>query len=125
MKEISMGGSEGLNQFSRRSIIAGAFMSLAYAAFGEKLFGATLKRVNVILGRPTNSTIAISVISATPLALYIEYGYSPTKLTKKTSQISLSALNPSVVELKSLTSSSTVYYRVRSTASGENAFDLG
>lgn len=120
-----MGGSEGLNQFSRRSIIAGAFMSLAYAAFGEKLFGATLKRVNVILGRPTNSTIAISVISATPLALYIEYGYSPTKLTKKTSQISLSALNPSVVELKSLTSSSTVYYRVRSKASGENAFDLG
>jgi len=112
-------------KISRRTLIKGAALSLGYMVLGEKVFGATLSKYNVMLGRPTNNSVAISVISGTPLSAYIEYGYTATSLSKKTTPVAISALSPKTFEITGLTSNSQVFYRVRSKTAGSTSFEQG
>jgi hypothetical protein len=112
-------------QISRRSVVKGALLSLGYSLFGETAFGASLSKYNVVLGRPTNNSIAISLISGTPLSAYIEYGYKPTSLVKKSPVTTFATLSPRTIELAGLNPNSQVFYRVRSKAGGASAYEAG
>jgi hypothetical protein len=111
--------------FSRRSLLKGTLAAFAYSILGEHAFGATLPKYNVVLGRPTKSSIALSLIAGTSLTTYVEYGTSPKSLNKKTAPILIPALVPKVVELSGLQPNSNIYYRVRSKSSDAVNYDLG
>jgi len=92
---------------------------------GDTAYGATLSKYNIVLGRPTNNSIAISVIAGTSLNVYVEYGYKATSLTKKTSATSLTALTPKVFEISGLNANSQVFYRIRSKTSDSATYEAG
>ena len=99
--------------FSRRSLFSAALISaLASTSIGKAL-GATEPAINLILGRPTKSSIAISALAAEKLKAYIEYGYSKTRYTGKSQVISIEPGNPAVFEISGLKSNARVYYRVQ------------
>ena len=63
---------------SRRSLlVAAAATAFANTALG-KAVGATPSIANVILGRPTNNSIAVSILASEKLNAYLEYGYTKT-----------------------------------------------
>ena len=99
---------------SRRSLLlAAAASAFANTSLGRAL-GATAPIANVILGRPTNNSIALSILSSEKISAYIEYGYTKTKYAGKSSTISIDSGNPAVVDLTGLKASSKVYYRILS-----------
>ena len=78
-----------------------------------------------ILGRPTKSTVALSVIASDTAAAYVEYGYSKTKLSLKSEARNLTATQPSVFEISGLSASTKVYYRLRYKGSGDSDYQTG
>ena len=97
---------------SRRSLFgAAAITAIASTSIG-KAMGITAPVITKILGRPTNSSIAISVLTNVDLTGYIEYGTSKTRYTTKTSSLALKAGIPAVFEISGLRSNTKVYYRL-------------
>ena len=113
------------SQFSRRSVLKGLTLSIGLSWFGTEAFGATGSAINAIVGRPTANSFAISLLSGTSANAYIEYGYKPTALTKKTNISKLVALSPVIVELSNLQANSIVYFRIRSKANAGTVFATG
>lgn len=110
--------------FTRRSALAGGFFGLVTLMHAES---ATASGVTFshILGRPTKSTVALSVLASDSANAYLEYGYSKTKLTLKSESRNLSANLPSVFELSGLTASAKVYYRLRYKGNSDSAYLTG
>ena len=97
---------------SRRSLFGiAALTAIASTSLG-KAMGITAPAITKILGRPTNNSIAISVLSNADLTGYVEYGTTKTRYTSKTASISLKAGNPNVFELTGLRANTKVYYRL-------------
>ena len=97
---------------SRRSLFgAAALTAIASTSLG-KAMGITAPVITKILGRPTNNSIAISVLSNADVTGYIEYGTSKTRYTSKTASVILKAGTPTVFELNSLRANTKVYYRL-------------
>jgi len=110
---------------SRRSLFGLAAMTaLASTPIGKAL-GATTPVVNQILGRPTGTSVALSVLSSEDLVAFVEYGYTKTRYTNKSSQVGISSGNPAVFELTSLKNSSKVYYRVSYKTGSAKTFTAG
>ncbi|NCU90210.1 MAG: hypothetical protein EBV63_05960, partial [Actinobacteria bacterium] len=110
---------------SRRSLlVAAAASAFANTALG-KAVGATQSIANVILGRPTNNSIAVSILASEKLNAYIEYGYTKTKYTGKSATIAVDPGNPAVIDLSDLKASSKVYYRIRYATSNSKTFQSG
>ena len=110
---------------NRRSLLVAAFTTLLLNSRIVRAFGIDLELINVILGRPTNNSIAISVLSTEALDSYVEFGTSATKLTSKTGTTSLTSGTPAVIELKNLKSGVKYFYRVRTRSSGQTTFNTG
>jgi len=110
---------------SRRSLLVAA-VSTAFAnsALG-KAVGATPSIANLILGRPTGNSIALSVLASEKINAYVEYGYTKSKYTGKTATTAVLAGNPAVLELKGLKPSTKVYYRVRYATGSSKTFQSG
>jgi hypothetical protein len=68
---------------------------------------------SIILGRPTDKSITLSILFDQNVNFYIEYGTSSTLYTKTTSTISSTANIPNVIELPNLTFNTKFYYRLR------------
>jgi len=99
------------NPISRRSLFgAAAVTAIAGTSIGKAL-GVTAPVITKILGRPTNNSIAISVLSSVDVNGYIEYGITKTRYSSKTSSVSLKAGTPVVFELSGLRANTKVYYR--------------
>jgi len=108
---------------SRRSLFASvAVGALASTSIGRAL-GVTSPVVNQVLGRPTNNSIAISILTSENISAYIEYGYTKTRYTGKSSTVSIQAGTPAVVDLVGLKENSKVYYRIRYKNSTSASFD--
>jgi hypothetical protein len=101
------------NPISRRSLLGAVTLSVIASSSIGKALGVTAPVVNQILGRPTDSSIAVSVLSSLPISAYIEYGVSKTKYTGKSSILDISPTAPVVFELTGLRSGTKIYYRVR------------
>lgn len=106
---------------SRRSLLGMAVATaFANSSIGKAL-GVATPALTQILGRPTNNSIAISVISTDQISAQIEYGYLKTKYSSKTSLKTITPNNPIVFEITGLKSSSKIYYRINySTGNSKN-----
>jgi len=96
---------------SRRSLFGAAVITAFSSTSIGKALGVTAPVITKILGRPTNNSIAISVLSSVDVNGYIEYGTTKTKYLSKTSSVSLKAGLPTVFELTGLRAATKVYYR--------------
>jgi len=111
-------------EIDRRTLLAGGFAGVVASLYAEPATAAGVT-FSHILGRPTKTTVALSVIASGEATAYVEYGYSKTKLSLKVESRALSANSPSVFELTGLQSSSKVYYRLRYKGSGDSSFATG
>ena len=110
---------------SRRSLlVAAATAAFANSAIG-KAVGASASITNVILGRPTSNSIALSILASETLNAYIEYGYTKTKYSGKTPTIKVGAGLPAVIEIKGLKVNSRVFYRIRYASGTSKSFQMG
>lgn len=118
--------SKSINRpLSRRSFIASTILGVLSNSILGKAFGATLNNSNVILGRPTNSSVAISILATEPQNLYVEFGTSRNSFLKKSSTIKADQGIPAVIELTGLKANTKYFYRVRGKRSSDTAFSLG
>ena len=109
---------------SRRTLLVTVVVStFANSAIG-KAIGATAPIANFILGRPTSNSIALNILATEKVRAYVEYGYTKSKYTEKTSIDALETGVPKVIELKNLKASSKVYYRIRYAAGSAKTFQL-
>ena len=77
-----------------------------------KAIGVTAPVITQVLGRPTNTSIAVSVLSSQPITTFVEYGTSKTRYSSKTSQLQTAPSAPAVFDIKGLRAGTKVYYRV-------------
>ena len=110
---------------TRRSVIAASLAGLAANSLIAKAFGLDAGLSNVILGRPTDSSIAISVLATEAQSAYVEYGVTKTSLNKKTSIFNLDPSTPQVIEITGLKANTKNYYRLRYKKATETTFATG
>ena len=113
------------HQISRRSFIAGALSSIIVSVVGGIKSMAAAFTFNTILGRPSNSSVAVSVLSQNSGVAYIEYGTSGKTFPSKSAQLQIQPGNPTVFELKNLKPNQKYFYRVRSKEASEKTFAIG
>jgi len=86
---------------------------------------AALKKLSIILGRPTDKSVTANVLSADALEGYIEYGIKPGKYSHKTGTITFTAGKPVEVTLDQLKQDKQVWYRFRYRKPSEKDFTHG
>ncbi|MCX7008647.1 MAG: metallophosphoesterase, partial [Kiritimatiellaeota bacterium] len=68
---------------------------------------------DVLLGRPTDSSIAVSVMATTNLQVYCQYGTAPGSYSGQTTATNFSANVPGVITLTALAADTQYYYRLQ------------
>jgi phosphodiesterase/alkaline phosphatase D-like protein len=97
---------------TRRSLLLmAATTAVAGTSFG-RAFGVTAPAITQVLGRPTDTSIALSVLASQPITTFVEYGISKTRYTSKTSQLQTAPNSPAVFDIKGFKAGTKVYYRV-------------
>ena len=110
---------------NRRSLLLLAATTAVAGTSIGKAIGVTAPVITQVLGRPTNSSIAVSVLSSQPITAIIEYGYLKTRYTSKSIEMQTAPGTPAVFDIKGLRANSKVYYRVSYKAMGEKTFTAG
>ena len=98
--------------------VFGGLTSLAMNAMAEPLF-------DVILGRPTDHSVAISVLATNDLHLYCEYGTLPGSYSGQTPGTNLTAGIPEVLPLESLLANTQYYYRLNYQGPNSTNYESG
>lgn len=80
---------------------------------------------DVLLGRPTDTSIAASVLSSNNMLVYFEYGTQSGALSNQTATISVTSDVPAVVNLASLQPDLKYFYRMRYATNGVPPFSAG
>ena len=68
---------------------------------------------NIVLGRPTDSSVTANILFDTPVQMYFEYGTNSGTYTATTSQITTALGEPVEVKMAGLVVETRYYYRVR------------
>jgi len=110
---------------SRRSALLAAATAVLSQTFVGRVFALDPGVTNVILGRPTDSSVAMNILSLDDYSAFIEYGTTKSALTKKSQIFNLATGSPFVYELAGLKSNSKVYYRVRYKKAAGLAYAIG
>jgi hypothetical protein len=90
-----------------------------------KAFGVSAPVITQVLGRPTDTSIALSVTSSQPITTFVEYGTSKTRYTSKTIQIQISPNAPTVFDIRGLKAGTKIYYRVNYKGTSDTTFANG
>ncbi len=77
---------------------------------------------NIVLGRPTNTSISVSVLSFSDQEVYVEYGSQPGGYDATTPAANLGANEPHVFELTGLEPDAGYSYRLRFRNPGDGEF---
>ena len=77
---------------------------------------------NVLLGRPTDHSIAVSILSSNSLDVYVAYGTLAGVYSSQTVTNSVAAGTPTVITLDALTAGQQYYYRLYYRVAGGGAF---
>lgn len=77
---------------------------------------------DVILGRPTESSIALNVLATNSLEAYCEYSTTSGLFTSQTGVTNLTANVPGIMTLTALDADARYYYRLRYRLAGQNDF---
>ena len=109
-------------EISRRSLILGTATGFVAQAIGRNSTAWAAPTINLILGRPTNNGISVSILSNQEISSYLEYGTSGKTFPSKSSNFSLTSGTPQVFELKNLKSGSKYYYRLRFKTSSDATY---
>jgi hypothetical protein len=107
---------------SRRSLFCAALLSAFASTSIGKAMGATSPTINLVLGRPTKTSIALSALATEKVKAFVEYGYSKSRYSLKSSTASIDPLVPYVFELNSLKANSKVYYRLQYLSSSASSY---
>lgn len=113
------------HSISRRTLLGSLFFSALASTTVGRALGVGEPVITQILGRPTNTSVAVSLLASEKVTAYIEYGYSKSKYTGKSSQVTLLAGVPQVLELNSLKPNSRLYYRLRFAVTGSKTLQAG
>lgn len=84
-----------------------------------------LEALSIILGRPTDRSIAVNVLSAEPREGYVEYGLKPGDHTAKTDTVKLPAGTPVEMQVDGLDRDKRYFYRLQHRKIGDAAFTAG
>jgi len=84
-----------------------------------------LENLSVILGRPTDHSVTLNVLSASPREAYVEYGLRPGNYTSKTEPISLEGGKPREITIDTLARNTRYFYRLRIRTTAEAAYSPG
>ena len=110
---------------SRKAVLGAALVSAFASTSVGKSFGATTPKFTSILGRPTDISAALSLISSETIYAYIEYGYSKTSIDNKTEIVLIKANQPVEFDLSGLIPNSRIYYRVKYRSTSAKIFTAG
>lgn len=78
--------------------------------------------LSMVLGRPTDTSIAVNIQAEVGTEVYLEYGMATTAYTARTNSITFSAATPMVIEITGLQANRRYYYRGVYRAQGENTY---
>ena len=78
---------------------------------------------SIVLGRPTNNSIAANLLAPTALNFYLEYGTQSGSYTAQTPTGALAANVPQELTISPLQPNTRYYYRLRYQAAGAATFD--
>jgi len=98
--------------FSRRMFMGGSLAIIGVLAASGRAMGLAKPNVSLILGRPTNRSAAVSVVSDMAMTAFVEYGATKGKLEKRTAPVKLQRNTPFEFELVGLQPNSRTYYRL-------------
>jgi phosphodiesterase/alkaline phosphatase D-like protein len=76
----------------------------------------------IILGRPMDTSITVSLLSNDTLETYLEYGITPGVYTNQTSIITIVSQIPTEIDLTNLQSNTQYYYRLCFRSHGQTEF---
>jgi Calcineurin-like phosphoesterase len=110
---------------SRKAVLRTALTSFFAASSLGNSFGAATPVLTPIIGRPTNSSATISLISSEKISAYIEYGISKSTFTKKTTAFTFEANEPKEFDLTNLAANKKIYYRIRYKTPSASIFSIG
>ena len=78
-----------------------------------------------ILGRPTGDSVTLSVLSASDLEAYVEFGDTEGNYSRKTGTLRSNAGSPSEFEIERLQPDTRYFYRLCSRRPGQDEFSVG
>lgn len=110
---------------SRRSFIAGVASSFLLSMVSGLKSIATALSFNLILGRPTDVSIAISVLSQGSGSAFIDFGTTGKTFPSKSGTMQITAGIPTVFEIKNLKPNQKYFYRVRSKQTSDKTYTTG
>ena len=104
--------SNAKGDLSRRNFLKGSLiLSLSTADIAVSKAGSI--SISYVLGRPTDNSVALNLISPQDLKGFVEYGFAANKLLKKTDIKSLVSGQPTEFELTDLKPNSKIFYRFK------------
>lgn len=113
-----------------RRIFAIFVLVLAVALVGIATLGQGGRRnqmprlaLTMALGRPTDHSIALNVLSPAPIEAFVEYGTTPGKYASKTASTTGAAGEPFEVIVDPLQANTRYYYRLEHRQPGNSAYE--
>jgi hypothetical protein len=85
----------------------------------------TVTGVNLLLGRPTDNSITLNVLSDKDREAFIEYGATQDSYDTKTAAINLISMTPAEILIDALQPNTQYYYRICYKTTGELQFTTG
>lgn len=113
------------HEINRRQLIKFALLVSAASSPFVAASAATPTSLRLMLGRPTNNSVAISLISNRDISAYIQFGTSKTRYSGKSATQKISSGTPSVFDLANLKPNTLIYYRVAYTEPGSSKVRYG
>jgi PKD repeat protein/phosphodiesterase/alkaline phosphatase D-like protein len=98
------------------AVLASSLLCLSHSA------SAQLSLPNVVLGRPTTSSVTVNALADTNLIAYIDYGTQSTVYSSQTSVTNLTAVQPAEVDLTGLQPDTRYYYRLNYKLAGDPSY---
>jgi len=111
--------------FTRRAVLAATAALGATLVVVQRAFGLSTPRINQVLGRPTNNSIALSVLSDTTVDAYVEYGASGSSFSRRTTTARVTAGSPFVFTLGGLAPNARAFYRLRTKVPSASTYSPG
>jgi len=96
--------------------------SVAQLVENDITSGTSVNKMTQVLGRPTDNSISVSVLSPDDLEAYVEYGTAPGKYTGKTGTTTLKARVPVELAVERLKPDTGYFYRLRYRKSGSSDY---
>jgi hypothetical protein len=111
-----------MNRYKKKSIIVLSLFLLSFfrvISYAQSLSGLPY---DVLLGRQTDQSIALSVLAYSPTDIIVDYGTQSGVYTSSTAVNSVAANATSLITLSGLNTDSNYFYRIRYRATGGSAY---